>query len=90
MDLKDYLRNCSSMVDQALDRWLPDEGVLPRSLHQAMRYSVFAGGKRLRPTLMIAASEAVGGCAQQVMHAACEPIIRFMERRQQSWPETLF
>jgi geranylgeranyl diphosphate synthase type II len=36
-----------------------------------MRYSLFAGGKRLRPILMIAASEAVGGTAQQVMHAAC-------------------
>lgn len=59
------------MVDQALDRWMPGENVLPFSLHQSMRYSVFAGGKRLRPVLMIAASEAVGGCAQQVLPAAC-------------------
>ncbi len=71
MDLEAYLYNRSALVDQALDRWLPAEGLLPLSLHQAMRYSVFAGGKRLRPILMIAASEAVGGTAQQVMHAAC-------------------
>lgn len=71
MELKDYLHKHSAQVDQALDRWLPAEGFLPCSLHQAMRYSVFAGGKRLRPILMIAASEAVGGSAQQVIHAAC-------------------
>ncbi|MBW2688734.1 MAG: polyprenyl synthetase family protein [Deltaproteobacteria bacterium] len=71
MELKDYLHNRSTLVDQALDHWLPAESLLPLSLHQAMRYSVFAGGKRLRPILMIAASEAVGGSAQQVMHAAC-------------------
>ncbi|MDH3454988.1 MAG: polyprenyl synthetase family protein [Desulfuromonadales bacterium] len=71
MDLKDYLLNRSALVDQALDHWLPRGDALPFSLHQAMRYSIFAGGKRLRPILMIAASEAVGGTAQQVMHAAC-------------------
>ncbi len=71
MDLKDYLQNRSALVDQGLERWLPGEDVLPRSLHQAMRYSVFAGGKRLRPILMIAACEAVGGHARQVLHAAC-------------------
>jgi len=71
MVLKDYLRDRATLVDSALDRWLPDENHLPHSLHQAMRYSVFAGGKRLRPIMMIAASEAVGGSARQVMHAAC-------------------
>lgn len=71
MELKSYLSSCVALVDQALDRWLPGDCVLPLSLHQSMRYSVFAGGKRLRPILMIAASEAVGGTAEQVMHAAC-------------------
>jgi geranylgeranyl diphosphate synthase type II len=71
MVLKDYLRDRSMQVDRALDRWLPGENHLPHALHQAMRYSVFAGGKRLRPILMIAASEAVGGSADRVMHAAC-------------------
>jgi geranylgeranyl diphosphate synthase type II len=71
MELKEYLHDRSVQVDQALDYWLPGENVLPNTLHQAMRYSIFAGGKRLRPVMMIAASEAVGGTAQQVMHAAC-------------------
>jgi geranylgeranyl diphosphate synthase type II len=71
LELKEYLHDRSVLVDQALDYWLPGEHVLPNTLHQAMRYSIFAGGKRLRPIMMIAASEAVGGSAQQVMHAAC-------------------
>jgi geranylgeranyl diphosphate synthase type II len=71
MELKDYLNNRSALVDQALEKWLPDGERMPKSLHQSMRYSVFAGGKRLRPILMIAACEAVGGSAQDVLHAAC-------------------
>ena len=71
MNIKDYLQNRSVLVDRALERWMPGEEVLPRSLHQAMRYSVFAGGKRLRPILMIAACESLGGHAGQVLHAAC-------------------
>ena len=45
----------------ALDRFLPPETERPETLHKAMRYSVFAGGKRLRPVLVIAGAEAVGG-----------------------------
>ena len=71
MNIKDYLQNRSALVDRALERWMPGDEVLPRSLHQAMRYSVFAGGKRLRPILMIAACESLGGHAGQVLHAAC-------------------
>jgi geranylgeranyl diphosphate synthase type II len=71
MELKSYLKNRSALVDEALERWMPGEDVLPCSLHQSMRYSVFAGGKRLRPILMIAACESIGGHAGQVLHAAC-------------------
>jgi geranylgeranyl diphosphate synthase type II len=71
MNLKDYLYSRSVLIEKALDKWLPGVNVLPHSLHQSMRYSIFAGGKRLRPILMVAASEAVGGSAQQVLHAAC-------------------
>jgi geranylgeranyl diphosphate synthase type II len=71
MELKPYLKAQVALVDAALDRWLPGDSILPEKLHQAMRYSIFAGGKRLRPVLMIAACEAVGGSAEQVMHAAC-------------------
>ena len=71
MDLNSYLEQRVALVDAALDRWLPAEDILPTRLHQAMRYSVFAGGKRLRPILTIAACEAVDGCPEQVLHAAC-------------------
>lgn len=71
MELKTYLRERTALVDAALDRWLPGTEMLPPRLHEAMRYSVFAGGKRLRPVLIIAACEAVGGDPRQVLHAAC-------------------
>ena len=71
MDLKGYLRERAVLVDAALDRWLPREEILPPRLHQAMRYSVFAGGKRLRPILIIAACEAVGGPPERALPAAC-------------------
>ncbi|HEY7746895.1 MAG TPA: farnesyl diphosphate synthase [Desulfuromonadales bacterium] len=71
MDLKNYLKECLARVDRALDAYLPAEDTLPVTLHKAMRYSVFAGGKRIRPVLMIAACEAVGGDAERVLPAAC-------------------
>lgn len=70
-DLHSYLACRIERVDRALQHWMPSDSLLPQQLHQAMRYSVFAGGKRLRPLLVIAAAEAVGGHADQVMHAAC-------------------
>ena len=48
-DLRGYLLAQRERVDQALDRFLPAEDHYPKTLHQAMRYSVFAGGKRVRP-----------------------------------------
>ena len=71
MDLKQYLKERCQLVDKALDGYLPKEDDLPFSLHKAMRYSVFAGGKRVRPILMLAACEAVGGEIGQAMPAAC-------------------
>ena len=71
MDLKQYIKQCCAEVDAALDRFLPPETELPASLHSAMRYSIFAGGKRIRPVLMLAACEAVGGKSETVMPAAC-------------------
>ena len=70
-DLKSYLEARRVQVDEALDRVLPPETTAPPSLHRAMRYSVQAGGKRLRPVLVIAGAEAVGGSAAQVMETAC-------------------
>ncbi|RMF47956.1 MAG: polyprenyl synthetase family protein [Deltaproteobacteria bacterium] len=71
MDLQAYLKRCVGLVDDALDHWLPAETMMPSELHKAMRYSVFAGGKRIRPVLMIASCEAAGGAAEAVLPAAC-------------------
>ncbi len=71
MDLKAYLKEQCALVDAALDRYLPGETELPHSVHKAMRYSVFAGGKRVRPILMLAACQAVGGDAARALPAAC-------------------
>ena len=70
-DLTAYLAKRRELVDAALERALPGEDVPPTSVHRAMRYSVFAGGKRLRPILVIAGAEAVGASAEMVMPAAC-------------------
>ncbi len=70
-DLAAYMAERARAVDQCLDRFLPSETAPPESLHKAMRYSVFAGGKRLRPVLVAAGAEAVGGSLDAVMPAAC-------------------
>jgi len=54
-----------------LRRWIPAEDEFPPQVHRTMRYSVFAGGKRLRPILALAAAEAVGGTARDVLPLAC-------------------
>src|SRR5688572_19399194 len=71
MDLKAYLDTSSTLIDRALDRFLPRATVKPRTIHQAMRYSLFAGGKRLRPALTLAAAEACGGAIDPALPAAC-------------------
>ena len=55
-DLQAYLASRTARVNQALDEFLPKETTRPATIHQAMRYSLFAGGKRLRPTLVLLAS----------------------------------
>jgi geranylgeranyl diphosphate synthase type II len=70
-DFGGYMKQRAALVDAALERFLPAETERPQTLHRAMRYSVFAGGKRLRPVLAIAGAEAVGGGADDVMPTAC-------------------
>jgi geranylgeranyl diphosphate synthase, type II len=70
-DLGTYMAERARAVDEALGRFLPSESSPPETLHKAMRYSVFAGGKRLRPVLVIAGAEAVGGGMDDVMPTAC-------------------
>ena len=71
MDLKTYLRTCQKQIDCALDRYLPKVNTKPATLHKAMRYSLFAGGKRLRPILCLAAAEACGGNVDDALPLAC-------------------
>ncbi len=69
--LKDYLDTRRQSIEQALDRYLPSAEARPQRLHESIRYSVLAPGKRLRPTLVIAAAESVGGHSEEVMPTAC-------------------
>jgi geranylgeranyl diphosphate synthase type II len=71
LKVEDYLRYASERVHRALDQFLPSEKDVPAELHKAERYSVFAGGKRLRPALCLAAFEACGGQGDGVLPAAC-------------------
>jgi len=71
MNLKAYLESRQAKIDAALDRYLPKENVRPATIHKAMRYSLFAGGKRLRPILTLAAAEACGGKIDNALPLAC-------------------
>ena len=70
-DLKAYLREQQRVIDAALQRLLPRSSVRPSALHRAMRHPVFAGGKRLRPILCLAAAEACGGDPARAVTLAC-------------------
>jgi len=71
MDLKAYLDEKRSMVDRALKEFSPEPQGPAADVIRAMNYSLFAGGKRLRPILCIAGSEAVGGKGGDVLPVAC-------------------
>lgn len=66
-----YLARRAAEVNQWLDRLVPSETTPPEQLHRAMRYSLLAGGKRLRPSLTLAAGEALGAETDDLMPAAC-------------------
>ena len=71
MNLKKYLPIRQTLVDRALDWYLPKANRKPTTLHRAMRYSLFAGGKRLRPILCLAAAEACRGKIDNALPLAC-------------------
>jgi geranylgeranyl diphosphate synthase type II len=71
VDIQRYLQDQKARVDVALAHYLPGEENYPQAIFQAMRYSVFAGGKRVRPILAIAAAETLGGTAEEVLPLAC-------------------
>ena len=70
-DLQRFLATRTAAVNAALDRFLPSDKTKPGTIHQAMRYSLFAGGKRLRPALCLAAAAACGGREPDALPLAC-------------------
>ena len=71
LDIDRYLKERGDIVNKAIDSLLPKEDEFPQRLHKAMRYSIFAGGKRIRPILVIAAAEVFGKTAGSVINIAC-------------------
>src|SRR5512143_79173 len=60
MNITSYLSRKKDSIDKTLEKLVPPAKIFPSSIHEAMRYSLFAGGKRVRPILAIAAAEALG------------------------------
>ena len=71
MTLAEYMAAEQKAVDTALNRWVPREDQNPATIHRAMRYSLFAGGKRIRPLLAIAAAQAVSDAPVGIESCAC-------------------
>jgi geranylgeranyl diphosphate synthase, type II len=70
-ELQAFLASRTAVVNRALDRFLPPASARPATIHKAMRYSLFAGGKRLRPALCLAAAAACGGPEAAALPLAC-------------------
>ncbi len=71
MTFREYLSGQQKRIDAELDRLVPPESAPPQTIHRAMRYSLFAGGKRIRPILCLEAAHAVGDHAPCAIEAAC-------------------
>ena len=71
MNFKKYLENKKNIIDKALDEYLPPEENSPSIIHKAIRYSVFGGGKRIRPILTLATAELFGRDTESVIKTAC-------------------
>jgi geranylgeranyl diphosphate synthase, type II len=70
MSFRDYLQEQQQLIDCELDRLVPAESIPPATIHRAMRYSLFAGGKRIRPLLCLAAADAVSDAIDGAVTAA--------------------
>src|ERR1051326_1039670 len=70
-DLQQFLLSRTEAVNKTLDRLLPSADAKPATIHRAMRYSLFAGGKRIRPALCLAAAQACGGSDAAALPLAC-------------------
>ncbi len=70
MDIKAYLARKKDIIDKTLEKLVPPAKTFPPVIHEAMRYSLFAGGKRVRPVLAIAAAEALGATTANLLPVA--------------------
>jgi geranylgeranyl diphosphate synthase, type II len=70
-DAKEFITFCRSLIDSELDRLIPPENEEPVSVHRAIRWSVFAGGKRFRPALLLAAGQTFGADTDGLLRMAC-------------------
>jgi geranylgeranyl pyrophosphate synthase len=70
-DAREFFAACRPLIDAELDRLLPKENEEPSKLHSAIRWSVFAGGKRFRPALLIATGQTFGAKVEDLLRAAC-------------------
>jgi geranylgeranyl pyrophosphate synthase len=68
--LKDYFSEITALVDQKLDALIPSAEVEPQFLHEAIRWSVFAGGKRFRPALVLAVGQVFGAAREKLLRTA--------------------
>lgn len=71
LELKNKMEGYRAYIEDALEKCIPEQGVLPPAVYEAMRYSLLAGGKRLRPMFVLAACEAVGGTREEALPFAC-------------------
>ena len=71
MDLKQEMKERCAYIEVALEKAVPRQGEFPPVIYDAMRYSLLAGGKRLRPMMLLAACEAVGGRKEDALPFAC-------------------
>jgi geranylgeranyl diphosphate synthase, type II len=76
MDIQKFMIETKHDVDQWLEQLLPAAGEVPETIHKAMRHSVFAGGKRVRPIMVVAAGESLGGNRKTLLYlGACIEMI---------------
>ncbi len=71
MGLEAYLKRSRSLIDKTLDRYLPPAETEPKIIHRAMRYSIFSGGKRIRPIIVAEACKACGGRPGEALIIGC-------------------
>jgi geranylgeranyl diphosphate synthase type II len=70
-DARNFLISCRSLIDSELDRLIPKESVAPERVHAAIRWSLFAGGKRFRPALLLATGQTFGADPEHLLRSAC-------------------